>query len=89
MVKKQNSTEDVLKILLAFIQPLMNWASSHLIEKSSEELHKMKTYIDRREREQGSYTCKKGIGCGKVTFHYGMAWVYQADYLTCADWMGF
>ena len=34
---------------------------------------------------QGSYTSKKWIRCGKVTFLQGTAGVYQGDYLTIAN----
>lgn len=63
----------------------MNQAASHLANRSSEELHKMKDFNRQKRVGQGSYTSWMLIVCVKVTFLEGMAEVYQADYLTNTD----
>ena len=49
---------------------------------------KWKTFIERREQEQGSYISKKKKkkwNCGKITFFYGQVGVCQKDDLTSTD----
>ena len=45
----------------------------------------MEDFYRQKEAGQGSYSSKELIVSGQVTFLWGMAGVYQADYLTSTD----
>ena len=59
----------------------MNWSSFQHSRQECLRAVQMEGFYRREEVKQGSYSGREWIASGKVTFLWGMAGVFQADYL--------